>query len=422
MPSPGPVLNAEEAGRIVAERGFAPRPPSSQRLVGIEIEWLPVRLDAPDQAADPEVVRDVAGRLRLPRGSRVSFEPGGQVELSTVAAPGLDAIGALAADGICLGEALAEVGVGLTGIGLEPGRRRGRGVHSPRYDAMEAYFDASGVAGRTMMRSTAAVQVNVDLGPPGHAEARWDLAHALGPVLAAAFANSPFLDGRPSRWCSTRLAVWHAIDRTRTAPVANGTDCRHAWAEYALAADVMLVRRADDDHVAVRPGFAFAEWIRNGHPMGWPTVDDLEYHLTTLFPPVRPRGWLELRMVDALPQPWWRVPVVVWATLLNDPDAAAAAAEAAAASRDLWLEAARHGLAHPVLARSARGCFDAALDALARTGADAPTTDVTLEFVDRYVRRGRSPADDLVDRWRRDGTVQPPLDNARPTDARLGHA
>ena len=45
----------------------------------------------------------------------------------------------------------------------------------------------------------------------------------------------------------------------------------------------------------------FAEWIEDGHELGWPTLDDLDYHLTTLFPPVRPRGWLELRMIDALP-------------------------------------------------------------------------------------------------------------------------
>ena len=83
---------------------------------------------------------------------------------------------------------------------------------------MESYFDASGDAGRTMMRSTAAIQVNLDLGPPDEIDARWRLTHALGPVLAASFANSPFADGGPTGWRSTRLAVWHEIDPTRTVP------------------------------------------------------------------------------------------------------------------------------------------------------------------------------------------------------------
>ena len=70
-----------------------------------------------------------------------------------------------------------------------------------------------------MMRSTAAIQVNLDLGPDDEHRASGGAAPTRsGPVLAAAFANSPFADGRPSGWRSTRLAVWHAIDPTRTTP------------------------------------------------------------------------------------------------------------------------------------------------------------------------------------------------------------
>ena len=60
------------------------------------------------------------------------------------------------------------------------------------------------------------------------------------------------------------------------------------------------------------------DWVEAGHPLGFPTADDLAYHLTTLFPPVRPKGWLELRMIDALPDPWWRVPVAVAAAWIDD--------------------------------------------------------------------------------------------------------
>ena len=411
MPATSPVLHAELAGRIAADHGFVARPPSSERLVGLEFEWLTVSLRDPAVPAALEHVRAVAESVTpLPHASRVTYEPGGQLELSTVAAPGVGAITALAEDSEVLGRALAAADIGIVGIGLEPGPRRARVVQSPRYDAMESYFDASNDAGRTMMRSTGAIQVNLDLGPPDGIDARWRLTHLLGPVLAASFANSPFVDGRPSGWRSTRLAVWHDIDPTRTQPAVNGVDSRQAWSRYALDAEVMVVRRSDTDHVALPPGFTFADWIEHGHPLGWPTADDLEYHLGTLFPPVRPRGWFELRMVDALPSPWWRVAAAVTAVLVNDTEAAARATAAAAGTASLWDDAARDALAHPTLAAAARACFAAAVDALPRVCADAATVDAVAEFVDRFVARGRCPADDLLDAWRRDGTLLPPVE------------
>jgi len=407
VPSPSPVLHAAQAGRIVADHGFVARPPSSERLAGIEFEWLTVCLEDPEVPAALEHVRSVAGSLTLPHSSRITYEPGGQVELSTVASRGLGAIEALADDAAVLGRALADAGIGLVAIGLEPRIRRARVLQSPRYDAMESYFDASGAAGRTMMRSTAAMQVNLDLGPPDEIDTRWRRTHALGPVLAAAFANSPFADGRPTGWHSTRLAVWHDIDPTRTLPAVNGVDCRQAWARYALDAEVMLVRRSPTEHVALPPGFTFADWIEHGHALGWPTRDDLEYHLSTLFPPVRPRGWFELRMVDALPSPWWRVAGAVTATLVNEPDAAARAAAATVETSGLWEAAARDGLSHPALAHAARECFAGAAHALSRSDASAATVDAVAEFADRFVARSRTPADDLLDAWHRDGTLHP---------------
>ena len=119
-----------------------------------------------------------------------------------------------------LGDALAASGVALVALGLEPGPRRERALFNPRYDAMEAYFDIANAAGRTMMRSTAAFQVNLDLGDVGCVAERWQAAHDLGPVLAATFANSPIGDDGPTGYRSTRLAVWNEIDPFRTAPAA----------------------------------------------------------------------------------------------------------------------------------------------------------------------------------------------------------
>jgi glutamate--cysteine ligase len=137
-------------------------------------------------------------------------------------------------------------------------------------------------------------------------------------------------------------------------------------------------------------------WLVDGHELGHPTMDDLDYHLTTLFPPVRPRGWFEIRYLDALPSPWWRVAATVMSTLLLDDEASAAAFRATEGTEELWLDAARWGLEHPGLASAALECFEAALDGAARVGADAASIGALSTYLDRYVARRRCPADDRL--------------------------
>jgi glutamate--cysteine ligase len=240
--------------------------------------------------------------------------------------------------------------------------------------------------------------VNLDTGSGDDIEARWALAHAVSPVLAAAFANSAIAAGRPTGRRSARLSTWWEIDRTRTAPAEPCT--RAGWVDYAMRARVMLVRVDDTRCTAVRERFTFEDWVRHGHRLGHPTIDDLLYHLTTLFPPVRPRGRLELRVIDSLPSPWWAVAAAVTTALLDDERAFEAAHEATVRTAGLWREAAEVALAHPLLADAARQCFAAALDALPRVGADDRTVAAAARFFDQYVARGRCPADDQLDAWR----------------------
>ena len=191
-------------------------------------------------------------------------------------------------------------------------------------------------------------------------------------------------------------------------------DPETAWPEYALDARVMLIRNSDDDHRPLSDPMTFRAWLADGHELGYPTLDDLIYHLTTLFPPVRPKGWLELRMFDALPTPFWHVATAVTSVLLDDEHAADAVSHAVGGTSNLWIDAAQLGLGHPALAESARRCFGIALEALERKNVAASTIDVVAGFADRWPMRGRSPADDRLDAWRRDGTLWPVRESPVP--------
>jgi glutamate--cysteine ligase len=411
VPAPQVNLTAREL-RAVLDDCFRP---SSRGRVGIEAEWFVVARDDPRRAVPMDRVLEVCADTRPRLDSRLTFEPGGQVELSSPPGDGIDAAArTLADDAAVLRDALACEGLAMVALGLDPQRPRCRVLDTARYRAMAAYFDNEWPSGAAMMCATASVQVNLDIGAAADVDARWDVAHALGPTLAAAFANSPIEEGRPSGWRSTRLAVWLALDPTRTTPVASSLAPARAWEQYVLDARVMLVRHSDDDfEPALRP-LTFRSWMEGDPAWGYPTMDDLRYHLTTLFPPVRPRGWLELRMFDALPDPWWKVAAAVTTALLDDAEARERAGHAVERARDMWREAARHAVQHPILARAARDCFAAALDALVRLGVDPATVDLVAEYRDRYVARGRCPADDRLAEWTRDGRQWPaPSDRPR---------
>lgn len=399
MPARVRSMSAEDVRRYLTENAFIP----ATERVGAEIEWL--TFDPSDPSGPVPFDRVQAAAAAATLRSRVTFEPGGQIELSTPPEHGLTpCIATLAADMAALRSALAGRRAGIAGIGLDPVRGHRRVLRTPRYAAMERYFDEGGPAGRRMMCRTAAVQVNVDAGP--EPAARWRLAHQIGPVLAAAFANSPLLEGRRTPWRSARLATWWAMDRTRTSPVPHDGDPIDAWTRYVLEANVMLIRTGDDRYEPVMETLPFERWIERGHALGYPTIDDLTYHLTTLFPPIRPRGWLELRMIDAQADPWWRAAIAVPVALLYDRDAAGAALDVAP-DGDLWVEAFSEGPSHPALREPVEACFDAALGALPRLGADPETIAAVARFAARYAFRGRCPADDLIDEFVARGGVPP---------------
>ncbi|MFE7428789.1 MULTISPECIES: ergothioneine biosynthesis glutamate--cysteine ligase EgtA [unclassified Streptomyces] len=381
------------------------------RTLGVELEWLIHHRDRPRVPVPPERLDAARAALReLPLSAALTFEPGGQLELSSRPANSLMAcVEATSADLAAVRGALDGLGLAPVGLGLDPWHPPRRVLREPRYDAMEISLDRSGPAGRAMMCTTASVQVCLDAGeeepgPLGYAR-RWQLAHLLGAVLVAAFANSPLRRGRRTPWRSARQSLWAELDPRRSLAPTGHLPPRHAWAAHVLDSPVMCVRD-DTGPWAVPDGLTFREWIRTGAPRP-PVRADLDYHISTLFPPVRPRGHLELRMIDAQSgTDGWLVPLAVTTAVFDDPEAAETVyravkplAETAgprpAPRNPLWVAAARDGLSDPELRAAATVCFEAALEALPRIGATTAVRDAVAEFDDRFVARGRCPADDL---------------------------
>jgi glutamate--cysteine ligase len=392
------LTSAYSAAQHIGETCLADGPVGR---VGLEVEAHCFDLADPMRRPDwAELADTIAGVPSLPGGSAITVEPGGAVELS---GPPMDdpvaAIAAMSADRAVLRSAFAQAGLGLVLLGADPLRPAKRVNPGDRYRAMERFFifSQTGDAGAAMMTSTASVQVNLDAGPRDGWADRVRLAHALGPTMIAIAANSPLLGGQFTGWQSTRQRVWSQLDSARCGPIlgVNGDDPAADWARYALKAPVMLVHPTPEmDAVPITDWVPFADWADGRVLLGGrrPTHADLGYHLTTLFPPVRPRRWLEIRYLDSLPDAVWPAVVFTLVTLLDDPVAADIAAEATEAVATAWDRAAQVGLGDRRLHEAAIRCVQTAAE---RAPAEL---EESMQQLARSVEKGRSPADDFADR------------------------
>lgn len=227
--------------------------------------------------------------------------------------------------------------------------------------------------------------------------------------MVAIAANSPMLAGKFTGWQSSRQRVWGQLDSARCGPIlgASGDDPCTDWARYALKAPVMLIHAPEV--VPLSTHVPFADWadglvLLDGR---LPTTADLDYHLTTLFPPVRPRRWLEIRYLDSVPDALWPALVFLLVTLLDDPVAADLAAEAVEPVATAWDLAARVGLADKRLYTAANRCVAAVAD---RAPAEI---SASMSQLVHNVHDGRSPADDFADRVIRHGIAPAVWDLAR---------
>jgi glutamate--cysteine ligase len=167
----------------------------------------------------------------------------------------------------------------------------------------------------------------------------------------------------------------------------------------------MLFRSLDHDFTPGIPGFSFANWVSAGHEeYGWPTVQDLDYHLTTLFFEVRARGFLELRAGEALPDRWRAAQVVLIAALLYDEQARSEALDALSGIRaclqDYWHRASVAGVRDPDIGALAQTTWAIAIRGAERMPSGffgARALCAAREFLDRYTNQNRMPADELAE-------------------------
>ncbi|MFI5908588.1 glutamate-cysteine ligase family protein [Dactylosporangium sp. NPDC051541] len=365
----------EDAEGYIASICFKTGPPAS---LGVEIEHLVHVADHPSRPLG-------AAALTALLPSR-PLGPGGQVTLAVPPQPDLERLheaGHAALDRLDLD--VTRSGLRLAGFGIDPHRAPRRVLSSPRYRAMAAAFARRGGDGRTLMYSAAGLRPLLPAGPAKELPARWAAVHELGPILLALFANSPVHAGRDTGWASTRMRAWYGIDPARAGALPTGPDPAAAWARYAVRAPLLCVRRPGASW-NVPAGVTFADWI-GGALSRRPTFDDLDYHLRTLFPLVRPGGHLEVRYLDAQPGGDWFAPVAVLSALVSDPATVEAARDLAAPTVGRWVEAARYGLTDASIAAGVLPVADLALRVLERDGLPGPLVEEVQGAIESRFRR-----------------------------------
>ncbi len=355
--------------------------------------------------------------LSDPKGmANISLEPGGQFELS--GAP-LTSVHDTCAE---VNEHLQQVreigdqlGIGFLGLGASPTWTRAETPVMPkgRYGIMAPYMDKVGTMGRDMMFRTCTVQVNLDFGNEADMVQKLRVSVALQPIATALFANSPFLEGKPNGFLSFRSHVWTDTDNARAGMLPFAFESGMSFERYVdYALDVPMYFTMRDGKFVNTAGESFRKFIAGKLPQlpgEKPVMKDWADHLTTIFPEVRLKRYLEMRGADS--GPWRRLCALpaLWAGLLYHQPSLDAAWDIvkgwSAAERQALRDAVpREGLKATIAGRSVREIAAEVL-VLARTGLSArgiagckgkPET-AFLDVLDETVSSGKTAADNLLD-------------------------
>jgi glutamate--cysteine ligase len=275
---------------------------------------------------------NIIGMFDVTGGGAISLEPGGQFELSgapveTVHHTCSELMSHLAQ----LREVARPLGIGFLGLGMTPNWTRADIPTMPkgRYRIMTAYMPKVGSRGLDMMYRTCTVQTNLDFSSEADMVRKLRVSLALQPVVTAMFANSPFTEGRPNGFLSFRSEIWRDTDNARagmlpwTFEPGMGFE---RWVDYALDVPMYFVKRGDR-YVDVS-GKSFRDLLAGkleALPGERATISDWANHISTIFPEVRLKRYLEMRGADS--GPWRRLPAFAayWVGILYDDDSLAAA-------------------------------------------------------------------------------------------------
>lgn len=350
----------------------------------------------------------------------ISLEPGGQFELSGAPLATLHETCAEAGEHLreCL-EIGERLGIGFLGVGFTPTWKLADMPTMPkkRYAVMTRYMPQVGTRGHDMMYRTCTIQVNLDFADEADMVKKLRVSLALQPLATALFASSPFLEGKPNGLKSLRSGVWRDTDPNRTGMLPfvfeDGMGYER-YADYALDVPMYFVYR-DGEYIDVA-GASFRDFLKGELaqlPGELPTIDDWSDHLTTIFPEVRLKRFLEMRGADG--GPWRRICGLpaFWVGLLYDDGALDAAWDLV---KD-WTAEERHQLRQQVpdlaldtplrqgtLRNIAQESVRIAADGLkARRRLNSKGEDETgfLDFVEEVAASGRVPADELLAKYQK---------------------
>ena len=348
----------------------------------------------------------------------ITLEPGGQFELSGAPLETLhQTCGEVHEHLHQVREVCDELGLGMIGLGFDPISRRDEVPWMPkgRYQIMRDYMPKKGQLGLDMMLRTCTVQTNLDYESEADMVRKFRVSLALQPVAVALFANSPFVEGQPTEFHSYRSFVWTHTDPDRCGMLPfvfeDGFGFER-YADYMLNVPMYFVYR--DGKYIDAAGQSFKDFLKGklpARPDELPTVNDWADHITTAFPEVRLKRFLEMRGADSGPLPALNALPALWVGLLYDRTALDAAWDLVkdwmAADHDfLRAETPRSGLSTIFRGRSltewAREVVEIAHAGLrARKRLDAHGNDETIYLapLDRAVASGLAPADELLAKW-----------------------
>ena len=351
-------------------------------------------------------------------GANITLEPGGQFELSGAPLENLHQTCNEVHTHLHEAKTVAEpMNIGMLGLGYQPLWTRDETPWMPkgRYKIMGAYMEKKGNLGLDMMKASTTIQVNLDFSSEADMVKKLRVSLALQPIATAIFANSPFTQGKLNGYQSFRAAIWQDTDPDRT----GGMDFAfedgmgfERYVDYALDVPMYFIYRDGDYLDATGQSFrAFMDRKMPLAPGEMPMKTDWDDHLTTLFPDVRLKSFLEMRGADGGP---WRnicgLPAL-WVGLLYDDSVLDAAWDLV---KD-WSEEDRQGLAlnrpkdglrgsvagRPVLdvARQVADLANEGLKARAKQGRESSDETEYLEPVLEWLEAGQSPADRLIAKY-----------------------